>query len=401
MKPSLTGTQKTNGTLLGWVRWHRKNLFRFYLESNNNDNWTAIFGDQETAILGTSQVLIKELQQKGTPIIIFDLEEMKGNLITFDKIMKPGDRKTPLRLNILEMNLSEDVSEKVEIVTRAFKESLGLSPGQQQTLWETLRSIYRQRQTARIDDMHPAISSIITEIHRNRDPHQVSPESFILLKEMVSLAEGRAGSTLNQRDSIQIEDLLKGTTRIDLSALRDSRVKKLLASLILTSLRQVVKAQFSEEGGCNLFLIMIEAGSILEGEAEDQGLIMQTLLELKRRGVGLLIIQTFPRIAPLYLLEQCQTRICHRLTNRRDLDIAQKIFNLDETQTELLRGLSDREALVKTPDQIQPFLAWIIDPKHLQTEKNGKTPFYEEDILEIVSEVSEDGFGERFAQSAT
>jgi len=383
------------------VRWHRKNLFKLYLESNNPDNWTAIFGDQETAILETSQVLVEELRQRGIPIIVFDLEGMKGNLTTFNRIMKPGDMKIPLRLNLLKMTLSEDVSEKVGIVTRAFKESLELSPEQQQTLWKTFRSIYRQRRMERMDDTHPAISSIIAELHRNHDPRQVSPELPILLKEMVSLAEGKAGSMFNQRDSILIEDLMKGTTLIELSTLRDSRIKKLLVSLILTSLTQVVKTQFSEEGRCNLFLVLREAGSILERGAEDQSMITQTLLELRRKGVGLLIVQTSPRRAPPYILEHCQTRICHRLTNRRDLDLAQKIFNLDEAQTELLRGLSDREALVKTPGQIRPFVAWIIDSNHLQAEKNENPPLDEEDILEIVSEVSEDVVGEGFAPSAT
>ncbi len=400
-RPSLTGTRNLDGILLGWVRWYRKNLFRIYLESDNLDNWTVIFGDQDTDILETSQVLIQGLYQKKNPIIILDLERLESTPMNLNTIMKPEDQKNPLRLNLLEMNFSEDANEKVEIVTRAFKESLRLSPEQSQILWETFRSIFRQRRTEEMNGRRPAISSIIAEIQRNRDPHRDSPELSMLLKKIVSLAEGKIGSILNQRDSIQVEDLMRGTTLIELGQLRDTGAKRLLASLILASLTQAVKVQVLGEEDCKPFLVLREAGSITEEDAGDQNIIMQTLLELKRRGIGLLVVQTSPRMIPSYLVEQCRTRICHRLVNRRDLDLAQKIFNLDDAQTDLLQELSDKEALVKTPDQIRPFLIWIGDLDLPQAEKIANKPLFEEDVLEILSEVSEDEFGEGSTPDAT
>ena len=391
LKPQLTGAQINEGTLLGYVRWQKKNLQRIYLELDSPNSWTAIFGDQDTAIFETGKTILRDLQRKKNPIIILDLEGTGGDLTTFDKRLGLGDKDTPLKLNVLEMDFSEDHSENVETITRAFTESLGLSTVQSQTLWEACRSIFRRKRTEERNDAQRAISSIIAEIQRIDDPLRFSSESSTLLKKLVSLAEGKAGSILNQRASIQIDELMMGTTLIGLRELKDAGLKNLLTSLILAYFARAIKIRVGIEEPQHPFLVLKEPRIILKEGAEDQTMIKQILLELKRNGVGLLLIQTSPISAPQYIVDRCQTRICHRLTNRSDLDLAQKTFNLDNTRKEILKGLLDKEVLVKIAKQIQPFLVEIVDSTQPQKGRKEEEAPLEEDVLEIMSEVIEDG----------
>jgi len=369
------------------VRWQRKNIFKFYLGLAEPDNWLLIFGDQGSAITENAQKIIRGLKQNGKAVIIFDTEGIGNPPRDFDRIMRPGDRDNPLRLNILEEDFSEDISEEIEIVTRIFTESLNLSPEQSQTLWEAFRSIYRGRQMKKKVDLGPAISFIIAEIQKNIDPRRVQSESFILLmKKLVQLAEGKLGEILNQRNSIRIRELLRGTTLIELGQLRDIGVKRLLVSIVLASLGQAIKAEASGEQGHQLFLVLKESGPILREGRREQSIIKQTLLEFRRRGVGLLLIQRSLREIPRYLIDRCRTRICHRLTDMEDVDLAHKILNLSEDQAALLLELSDREAVVKTSDYAQPFLAWIPGSDLPSAEKMAGEPIPEEDVLEIILE---------------
>jgi len=320
---------------------------------------------------------------------MLDLEGKGGSQRGFDRILRIGDEESPLALNVLEMGYSEDISEESEIVTRVFTESLGLSPEQSQLLWETFRSIYRQRKTEGRTTRRYAISSIIAEIQRNSDSHGVSSELLTLLRKLVTLAEGKAGEILNKGNSIKVAEILKGTTLIELREVTDLAVRRLLLSLILVSLTQYIKTQASEKKEPRLFLVLKDGGSTLEEDETGRSIMKQSLLDLGMRGIGLLIIQASPRRTPPYIVDLCQTRICHRLANRGDRDLAQKILNLDETQTGLLQELSNKEALVKTPDYALPILAWIPGEVPPATERTEKAPSYEEDLLEIMSETYE------------
>ena len=321
---------------------------------------------------------------------MLDSDRTKWSQRGFDRILRVGDEENPLALNALEMDFSEDVSEKSEIATRVFTESLGLSPGQSQILWETFRLIYRGREIEDKEMRRHAISSIIAEIQRNTDPQRVLPDSLTLLRKIVLLAEGKAGEALNRGNHIRIGGILKGTTLVELGEVADLQVRKLLLSLILVSLTQHVKTQASKEQNHPLFLVLKESGSILEEDEVGQSIVRHSLLELGKRGINLLIIQASPRMAPPFLVDRCQTRICHRLANREDIDLAERILNLDETQTALLQEMSSKEALVKTPDHTLPILAWIPSSVSLTTEKAEKASPHEEDLLEIVSEPYED-----------
>ena len=331
-------------------------------------------------------MIIHGLRQIGRPIIILDLEGEEWPARGFDRILRVGDDENPLALNALEMNFSEDAGEESEIATQVFTESLGLSPGQSQILWETFRLICRQREVEDKEMRRHAISSIIAEIQRNTDPQRIPPESPALLRKLVLLAEGKIGKALNQGNPIKIGEILKGTTLVELREVADLQARKLLLSLILVSLTQHVKTRVSEEQDHPLFLVLKEGGSILEEDEVGHSILRQSLLELGKRGINLLIIQASPRIAPPYLLDRCQTRIFHRLTNRGDIDLAQRILNLDESQTILLQEMSSKEALVKTPEHIQPVLTWIPGSVSLTTERAEKASPHETDLLEIVSE---------------
>ena len=88
--------------------------------------------------------------------------------------------------------------------------------------------------------------------------------------------------------------------------------------------------------------------------------------------------------------ERCQTRICHRLTNHEDINLAKNILNMDDPEKAIIIELSNREALVKTEYNAQPFLVQISDPDlSLLNRREEETPI-EEDILEIVSPTEED-----------
>lgn len=338
----------------------------------------------------TAEKIIRGVEKKNKSIIMLDLEEIGRPPIHFDLKIRPDDKENPLRLNVLEIGFSNEDSEEVEIIVEAFSESLKLSQEQTQTLWETLRTLYRRKRTEENDSPPPAISSIITEIQRNIDPQRVPPESSALLKILVSLTEGNVGKTLNSKDSTCIEDFLRGNILIDLGKLRNTRVKKLIVSLFLASLTQSVKSKVLRKQEIQFYLVLKEVGSILDEDEGDQRIVQKTLLELKKIGVSLLLIQASPkRISPC-LLERCQTRICHRLTNHEDIDLTKKILNIGDTERTIMYELSNREALVKTEYYAQSFLVQILKPDFsLLNRREDETPI-EEDILEIVSITEED-----------
>ena len=227
-------------------------------------------------------------------------------------------------------------------------------------------------------------------LQKNIDPQRAPPGSSALLKKLVSLTEGNVGRTLNSKDSICIEDLLIDNTLIDLGKLRNTGIKKLIVSLLLASFAQKIKVKVSKKQEIQCYLILKECSSILREDEGDQRIVQKTLLELKRMGVSLLFIQTASKRVSPCLLERCQTRICHRLTNHEDINLAKNILNMDDPEKAIIIELSNREALVKTEYNAQPFLVQISDPDlSLLNRREEETPI-EEDILEIVSPTEED-----------
>jgi hypothetical protein len=338
----------------------------------------------------TAEKMIRGVEEKKNTIIMLDLDGIERPSIHFNLKTGSGDRDNPLRLNILDIDFSNEDSEEIEIITETFTDSLKLSQEQTQIFWNALRTIQRRRRIEEDEMSHPAISSIITEIQRHTDPQRAQPESTSLLRILVSLTEGQVGEALNSKESTCIEDLLKRNTLIDLSKLRNTRVKKLLISLLLASISQIVKSRVLKQKGNKFYLVLKDDGSILREDKMERNTAQKTLLELKKMGVSLLIIQTSMKQISSYLIEQCQTKICHRLTNSKDIDLAKNMLNLREPEKDAICELSSREALVKTTYSVRPFLIQVFNPDLQLSSSMEDETAAEEDILEIISTAEEE-----------
>ncbi len=390
LKPSLLSSHKTHGTPFGWHMWHRKRLSKIYLDLSSSGSWTAIFGDEDTGILLTARKLIQRLGKEERPIILLDLVGIMGSAADHCATFEPSDMSSDLVFNIFEMHFSEDESEEIEIATRIFTESLELTQGQSQILWEALRSTYRRKRRGDLASSRHPMSTIIAEIQRKHIPRSTNTESLVLLKKMVTLAEGKSGKILNSRDSNPTPEFLRQKTLIQLGELGDIQLKRLLVSLLLASLTQAISDNTSEMRSHLPLLVLIEGGPTLVERQEGQGMNLQYLQDLRKKGMNLLIIQASPRKTPLSLVEQCQTRIAHRLTNQEDLDLTQKILNLTDVERDLLQELSDDEVLMRTSDHPQPFLAHVSDHTRSTLEMKEGRSVSGEDVLEIVYESDEE-----------
>jgi len=331
--------------------------------------------------------------------MIIDLEGGERLSDSYTKIIRPEDIEHPLELNILKSIFTGDPTEEPELITRAFGDALRYTPRQTQIFWEAVRLLRQRGGLGDTERALPPIFALIAEIQKNRDPLKEGIETSILLKQLLSLSGGRIGKILNTRESIKIEEAVEGITLIELGDLKNNKAKKIILLLILALLTRYIDREASEEGKRSPLLVIQGIGSIPPSEM-DEDMLLQSLMNLKRREISILFVQRSPREIPNQLVEDCEIRICHRLSNRGDQDPAQKILNLTKRQAALLEELTNREAILKTKDYTQPLIMWIPNKSLIDKEVTRDDPKIKDIILEIIVPETDEGIEETESHSS-
>jgi len=157
-------------------------------------------------------------------------------------------------------------------------------------------------------------------------------------------------------DDETIDKIIKSPVKsiyiIDLSRIRDPIIRRIYATILL-------KKIFDEaiyHGLGNPMLIVIEEAQNLVGRDNPVGLISRMLAEIRKFGIGLILVSQSPSSLMEDAMKNTNTKIVHSIKSSVDLDIVSRILYLPNDYQRILPYLDVGEAILYTKPYKKPVI---------------------------------------------
>ncbi|NNU78351.1 ATP-binding protein [Clostridium estertheticum] len=194
-----------------------------------------------------------------------------------------------------------------------------------------------------------------------------------LLTRIKSLMTGGKGFMLNTNQKLEMDELLKYPTILELDKVADDDEKSLIIGLIVMNIYEHLKNTVTEYSGkLKHILIFEEAHRIFTNVSQNQNQetanikgkavenLSNILCEVRAYGEGMIIIDQVPiKLAP-DVLKNTNTKIIHRLVSREDGDYVADSLGLENEDIGYLNKLKNGSALI--------FSEGMQYPVHVQLE---------------------------------
>jgi len=343
---------------LGNTIWNDKTTWFFGLEEKELPQHIAIFGRTGSGKTNCSFLLLLQLLEKNKPFLIFDWKQSYRKICNKNSITlyTPGYYQAPFSFNPLDLNNIPEHSQEaylrqlLSVLLNVYFRDLKLLSveGVEYLLLRGFDYLKREKGNFTFFDLYHWATQYKT-ISRERD------WKASLLNVLYKLTTGPLGDVLNPDQSINLEEIIKGRTIIELQWLGSPKDKSFLIQILLLQLYY----HFSQQNPTpNLkFLIVIEeAHNILLKHLEDYETIAEMILrQIREYGVGICLLDQHPSLMSLPALGT-YTTICFNLRAREDIQVMETALNLEEDR-EYISMLRRGQAIVKLQDRyIKPFL---------------------------------------------
>jgi hypothetical protein len=226
-------------------------------------------------------------------------------------------------------------------------------------------ALYHERYFPTIEDLYYEIDSYTKELGYAQE--QMQNIRAALLTRIKSLMTGGKGFMLNTVESIDIGELLRHSTVLELEAIADDDEKSLVIGLISIFIYEYLKSREAEfSGELKHLLVLEEAHRIFANVSQHGGQeevnikgkavesLSHILSEIRAYGEGMIIVDQVPtKLAP-DVLKNTNTKIIHRIVSRDDCEYVSNSLGLASDKVHFISKLSNGEALFFTDGMSAP-----------------------------------------------
>jgi len=200
-----------------------------------------------------------------------------------------------------------------------------------------------------------------------------------LLRRLKRLTEGKAGKALNGCSTVNLHELFSGFKVVDLSGLSDLSARCVVAATIL----RLAYDFFTAAGGSEdlrQVIIVEEASNVMPPRRREEpiGVGERVLMELRKFGVGMVILAQSPAAISSEVLKNTSVKIVHALGSSEDLRVLPSLMFAEDEVKQKAMKLNPGEALLVSPSYLEPVVVRIEPPEVIwekPLERSGSTAF--------------------------
>ena len=304
------------------------------IKSDDVFKHVAIFGSTGSGKSNTSMLLAKELYKKGFDVIILDWHgEYRQTLPEFNFY----GEKNYLTLNPIDI---DDLS--TMDITEIIGDVLDLTEPQKFILYLGLETLNQMREFDFRTLLQVISSTIPDSTFMQRDV------KFALMRKIIMLFSGLGEKLISSRNGYTYKDLaekLRGGNIIDLSFIRNIKLRKLYAMMILKFLLQYVIE--TKNNLRKIFIIIEEAQNYF---TQSNIIINKALQEVRKFNVGICIISQSPSSVDQEVIKNTSIKIIHSIKSNIDKKIIADSLSLDKEEIQILDKLDVGEAILIAPN---------------------------------------------------
>lgn len=333
---------------------------------------------------GKTNTVFSLLRHEDIPFLVIEPAKTEyrvlGSLIPDLRIYTLGrEHISPFRLNPFQFDCEHiSIQEHIDNLKVIFTAAFTMYASMPNILEQCLVNIYTKKGWNLVTSrnvlckgeiepyFYPTMEELYVEIDTYIDALGYAQEQnqnirAALLTRIKSLMTGSKGFMLNTNQSINMEELLKYPTVLELEGIADDTEKALMIGFIMLQVYEYVKANTHDyKSGLKHTIVIEEAhrlfANVSSSENQEQvnmrGKAVETLsnmlCEIRAYGEGFIVIDQVPvKLAP-DVLKNTNTKIIHRLVSKDDCEYVAKAIQIAEENVDFIPQLKVGQALVYT-----------------------------------------------------
>jgi len=294
----------------------------------------AIFGSTGSGKSNTSALLAREFFKKGFDVIILDWHgEYRQILPEFTFYSE----KNYLTLNPI------DVDDLTAIdIAEIIGDALELTEPQKFVLYLGLEVLNQMKEFDFKTLLQVISSSLSDNTYMQRDI------KFALTRKIIMLFSGLGEKLISSKNGytyIDLAEKLKGGNIIDLSFIRNIKLRKLYAMMILKFLLEYIVE--TKNNSRKILIIIEEAQNYFN---QSNVIINKALQEIRKFNVGICIISQSPSNVDPEVIKNTSIKIIHSIKSNIDKKVIADSLSLDKEEIQILDKLDVGEAILVAPN---------------------------------------------------
>lgn len=350
----------------------------FSLDKNDLNKHLLVAGITGSGKTNTVFSLVRSL---GLPFLVIEpakteYRKLRTQINNLRVYTLGREQYSPFRINPFKFkNNSISLQEHIDNLKVIFTAAFTMYASMPNILEQCLVNVYTKKGWSLItsknifengevyDELYPTIEDLYCEIDNYINSLGYAQEQnqnirAALLTRIKSMMTGSKGFMLNTTKSIDIEELLKYPTVIELEGIADDEEKALIIGFIMINIYEYLKGKDNGEvSNLNHIIIMEEAHRLFAniGSVENQEMVntrgksvetlSNILCEIRSYGEGFIIVDQVPtKLAP-DVLKNTNVKIIHRLVSKDDCEYISKSIQIKDEDVDFISRLKVGEAL--------------------------------------------------------
>jgi hypothetical protein len=349
---------------LGSVQYAGKSLYEFGLREDEWIQHIAVLGRSGAGKTNVGFVLLRELQKKGKPFLVFDWKRNYRDLLSVEEfkdveVYTIGRNIAPLSFNPLIPPAGTNPKTWLKKLNEVIAHSYCLGNGVLFLLQQAVDAVYKE---AGVYDgtvkNWPTFKDVLIKARgmdlRGRESGWLSST----LRALSSLCFGDMDTLLNTHSNESLNHLLEKSVILELDALTQSD-KVFFAEAMLLWFHHMRMAEDKRENFKHC-LVIEEAHHLLSDERRSllggQSVMDIIFREIREFGEALVLLDQHPSKISLYAIGNTYLTVCMNLKHKTDINAVAQCLLLDK-EKDLLGSLEVGEAVVKLQGRIaRPFM---------------------------------------------
>jgi len=348
---------------IGSVVYADKCLYDFGLREDEWIQHVGVFGRSGAGKTNIGFLILKQLQDKGKPILIFDWKRNYRDLLALPgfkdiEVYTIGRNIAPFNFNPLippkGTNPKTWLKKLIEVIAHAYL----LGNGVMYLLQQAVDAVYEEAGVYSGNvERWPTFRDVL-EKARNRDARgREAGWLSSTLRALASLCFGDMDALVNTGENQNLELILKKTVILELDALTQQDKIFFIETLLLwIHHKRMIETQREVLKHC---VLIEEAHHIFSDERRSlvggQSVMEITFREIREFGESLIILDQHPSQISLPALGNTYATICMNLKHKSDINAMAQCMLLD-SERDLLGTLKVGQAVVKLQGRIaRPF----------------------------------------------
>ena len=346
---------------IGKIEYLDKTLYPFALNLKDINRHVGIFGSTGSGKTTFALNLIRQLNAKGIPFMVFDWEKSYRALVReFDdvEVLTVGRNINPLFLNFLTVPPGIMFDEYIKSVIAIISEDYIGGIGADTMLLKYMEQAYMETQNPFFEDLCFIINR---EISKDKGKGgRLAGRSGLwkesVMRQVAFMGKGGAGLTIGTRKHYPLEKLFSRPIVLEFGNLKSPYDRKFFIHIILNWLSIYVAHRGIESEKLNQVLIFEEFHNITNrGKSDD--MVSGLFRESRKYGIGLVAIDQTPSEIPNSIFANMNVKASFALTTQRDIQSMAKAVNLESWKSKYLGMLDTGQCIVNVKQRChEPFL---------------------------------------------